>query len=542
MSGDITQSKTDQLWEEWSTRRLPDGRCFDDIFHIDGIPLWRFFYTRVRATDIPPPFRDLNQLEKDITVQRSRDITSRAYFSLFSLALRTALRANEWLKACYAGFSQKTIGHAEKPGILFFDYVRIVKKQDGSVVLYKAEKVRQKLASDGRLEPVIILADPISQNAGRLIGRYDNLLYHYIDTDVRRKSRKRAKELARAWPKLDAPTKHALFSLGRKSAWPVIREEFELLFSFASLYLIAKYFYAFKKAIQENNVQGAYLNCLEGTYDLCLIGALRSLRKGIVYSPHGMAPQGFVLRRHSVKKEMRDGIVFAMSGKEEASQYERRGIPKEQVKITGPMIFDDIVEYMDAAKKHHDKPHKPVVTFFGQPMAQAKFMPHEIYLRYISHILSEIKKVPQARIIIKMHPREDYEEDYRKIVKSLGLADVEIIKQPGTKILYSTIARSDITISFGSTADIESMILGKQVINITGVKGKTAGLTPFEKAITLVDKDAPLAPVLQRLLTDKRLQQQLEQQRDNYIKENYYKIDGKACERVVQLIEETVKG
>ncbi|GEM_PF-1951379 len=528
-----------RLWEEWSTRKLLDGRRFDDVFHVDGIPLWWFFYTRITATDIPQPFRRIDVLEKDIGTQRVRSLLERIRFRLFSLALRAALRANETSKALLAGFSQKSLNASGKPGCLFLDYVHIVKREegkDGKIVLYKAENVRQKLERDGKLEPVIILADRVSSNGGRSLCRFDNLVYHYIDRGVRRRSRHLAKTLSREWNRLDDDAKRALFSMGRKSAWPVIREEFDLLFSYGSLYLIIKYFYAFQKAILEHKVEVAYLNALEGTYDLCLIAALNTLKKGIVYSPHGMAPQGFVMRKHTVKKEMRRNIIFAMSGKEEAAQYERRGVPKEQLRITGPMIFDDIVQYMDAAQKPHGK---PTVCFFGQPMAQTGFMMQETYLKHIRHILGAAKEAG-AQVIVKMHPREDYENDYKRIAKELGL-DAEIISQPGTKTLYSTIARSDVTISFGSTADVEALLLSKRVINITGGKGKPGEPTAFEKTITLVDKDASLAPIIKRLLIDKKVQQELEEKRRKYIQENFYKIDGKAYERVAQLVYEACK-
>jgi hypothetical protein len=225
-----------------------------------------------------------------------------------------------------------------------------------------------------------------------------------------------------------------------------------------------------------------------------------------------------------------------MSGKEEAAQYGRRGVRKEQLRITGPMIFDDIVQHLDAAKKPHGG---QTLCFFGQPMAQARFMTQETYMGYVRRILGEAKKAGMTAII-KMHPREDYEDEYRSIIKELGL-DAEIISQPGTKTLYSAIARSDVTVSFGSTADVEALILGKRVINITGAKGKQGAPSAFEKAITLVDKDAPLAPVLKRLLADKRLSRELEEKRRKYIEENYHQIDGKAHERVAQLIYEACK-
>jgi len=535
----MSDSTIGRLWEEWSTRKLPDGRRFDDVFQVDGIPLWWFFYTRITATDIPRPFRRIDELEKDIESGHGRSVPERIRFRLFSLVLRAALRVNEMSKALLAGFSQKSLNTSGKPGCLFFDYVHIVKREEGKdekIVLYKAENVRKKLEKDGRLEPVIILADRISSNGGKSLCRFDNLIYQYIDRSVRRKSRHVAKTLTHEWSRLDDDAKHALFSMGRKSAWPVIREEFDLLFSYGSLYLISKYFYAFQKAILKNKAEVAYLNALEGTYDLCLIGALNALKRGIVYSPHGMAPQGFVMRKHTVKEEMRSRVIFAMSGKEEAEQYVRRGVRKWQLRITGPMIFDDIVKYIDTAKKPHAG---NVVCFFGQPMAQANFMPHETYLRHIRRILDAAKEAG-ARVIVKMHPRENYEDDYRRIAKELRL-DAEIISQPGTKTLYSAIARSDVTISFGSTADVEALLLGKRVINITGVKGKPGEPTAFERAITLVDKDAPLAPAIKHLLTDKKMQQNLEEKRRKYIQENFYKIDGKAYERVAQLIYEACK-
>ncbi|MBI4150314.1 hypothetical protein HY488_02825, partial [Candidatus Woesearchaeota archaeon] len=230
-----------QFWEDWSKREIRKGQRFDDIFAIEGIPLWWLLYTMVQETNIPPPFRSINEFERDILSQQRRRWLPRAHFWLFRLALQIGLGINERLKRIFALAKQKQLSMTTKQGILFVDYVHRVKwdVQKNCIELYKAEIVRKKLEVDRKFVPIIVLLDRLSKNGGRLLLQFNNLIYHYLDKEVLQQGRRKAKKLSEAWRALDGKTKRQLFSIGKnKSAWPSIKEEFDLLFSRSYLSII----------------------------------------------------------------------------------------------------------------------------------------------------------------------------------------------------------------------------------------------------------------------------------------------------------------
>ena len=107
--------------------------------------------------------------------------------------------------------------------------------------------------------------------------------------------------------------------------------------------------------------------------------------------------------------------------------------------------------------------------------------------------------------------------------------------------MYSVLRGSDLLISFGSTADIEGIMLGKDVIVIEGFLGERYRKDPYKKAVIQAEKDDDLMGIIDKVLNDKKLRGNLKQKRERYLKEAFYKIDGKTHERVADLIVSLIK-
>ena len=163
---------------------------------------------------------------------------------------------------------------------------------------------------------------------------------------------------------------------------------------------------------------------------------------------------------------------------------------------------------------------------------------------YFDHVrkflikINNVKKV--AKIVVKLHPRERHKLQYEAVVKSLGLKNVKITQAPGKDALYSILSDSDLLVSYGSTTDIEGLMLDKNVIVIDGLKkgplAEAAKKDKYQEAVVAIDKKDDLTATITKVLTDKNLQEELRQKRHMYLANSFYRTDGKAHERVANLI------
>jgi hypothetical protein len=123
----------------------------------------------------------------------------------------------------------------------------------------------------------------------------------------------------------------------------------------------------------------------------------------------------------------------------------------------------------------------------------------------------------------------------------LKLDNVEVIQKPGKEVLYSILRDSDLLISFGSTAVVEGLMLGKDAVVIEGFIGDLYRADPYKEAVLRIEKESDLGNAVEKILTDKRERAILRKKREEYIRTAFYKIDGKAHRRVGDLIVSILK-
>jgi hypothetical protein len=87
-------------------------------------------------------------------------------------------------------------------------------------------------------------------------------------------------------------------------------------------------------------------------------------------------------------------------------------------------------------------------------------------------------------------------------------------------------------------------MLDKDVILVDGLaKGTQADLAKiagYRKAAVVVDKGDDLTGIITKVLTDEKVQRKLAQKRQRYLADSFYKIDGKAHERVADLVKSLI--
>jgi hypothetical protein len=118
---------------------------------------------------------------------------------------------------------------------------------------------------------------------------------------------------------------------------------------------------------------------------------------------------------------------------------------------------------------------------------------------------------------------------------------VEVIQKPGKEVLYSILRDSDLLISFGSTADVEGLMLDKDVIVIEGFFADSYQKDLYKQAVVQIEKDGDLTSVIDKILNTSKMRDRLKRKRKKYLDQAFYKIDRKAHERIAKLIVRLTK-
>lgn len=537
----ISNQEIRDLIRNWSKNKINESQTFDDVFKIDGIPIWWLLQYRLYSSLIPHPFKILPEIEREFVDGKVPDTLDKFKFSLLSILFRKYLSLNEFVKLNISKFTKKGSIDNNKKGVLFIDYLFAVKKDDDKIKLLKSDNIFKKILKDGKLNPVLILCDPISRNSFFKLLEFENLVYKYIDNEILKESRRLSKNFATKWRDINIAKKRELFKLDNdKNLWPFVENELNLLFSETILNLVIKYYLTFKKIIKENNIEVAVVETFSGLYNLSINAAARTLNKKIIFTPHSLGMITFI------PKEFSKNMIFAVGSSYTKKSLLDLGLNEENMRILGIPVFDDVVVYKEKflkEKETSDDKNRETKTIIllTSALAQDKWVNKNTYFRYTKKFIEEINQLNKVKVIIKLHPREKYKKDYEKIVKSLGYKNVEITQEIGNKYLYDVILKSDLVIINGSTTGIESLILGKCVVNIdiTGLGNEF--YTSKCDAILSLDKDSDIKEAVRRVLYNKKLQKELEIKGEKYLKENFYMLDGRAYERVVNLIYDLCK-
>jgi hypothetical protein len=507
-------------------KRLNDQKIgskkFGEMLQVEGRPLWYFLDPFL----LPRPFKSWREIDKNI---KNRPPTRIENFkiALQSLFIRKNLIINEKIKFSILK-KKKPVKH-EKKDILFLGYTNQVFENNGKLDFFGFGDVLNAVQRK-KLKPLVLVCDPIS-NPFFKIRKFANppdylfYPYEYIDKEILRESKIMAHDLHRKWR---TTNKSKLFTFRRKNYWPFLKNEMNFVFSEEMLFITLALYMIFKKIINLHKVKVLYVTGW-GIPELALLAAARKLGRKVIYSPHGMG--GTTL--HS-KKDKYENVIFIAVGEEQKKELMRWGIRKENIVVTGSPFFDKIAEFK--LKKKANELEK-VITFLTDDVVESKFMDKKEYFSYVRRYLIHLSRIKNVKkIVIKLHPNEKYKSEYDSIVRSLGLKNVEIVQDAKKETLYSILRDSDLLINFGSTACVEGLMLDKDAILIGGILGDYCRIAPYREAVILMDKDDDLTSVVDKVLNNKKLKVMLKRRREEYLRKSFYRIDGKAHERVADLI------
>jgi hypothetical protein len=151
-------------------------------------------------------------------------------------------------------------------------------------------------------------------------------------------------------------------------------------------------------------------------------------------------------------------------------------------------------------------------------------------------VFETLQNIENVTLIVKQHPGE--EERHTEMIKDyLRKHKVDAVLTKKDSDTYEQIYVCDLLMTKSSTTAMEAVALNKPVI-ILNLSGEADVVDYVEQGIALgVYKEEDLKITIEKLLTSDL---ELAGNREQYIRKYLYKIDGKATERVVSVIERII--
>jgi CDP-glycerol glycerophosphotransferase (TagB/SpsB family) len=200
------------------------------------------------------------------------------------------------------------------------------------------------------------------------------------------------------------------------------------------------------------------------------------------------------------------------------------GQPRYDILADADKIYNknEILEQIDL------DPTKKVIIW----TTQTHGLPIDENEKNVSAVFNAVKLLKNVQLVIKLHPAEDQNAPRYKKDKSFNPVIVD-----GKADTYALLYACDLMITRHSTTAMEAVALNKPVI-VLNLSGEPDPVEYVKEGIALgVYKEEDLKTAIEKLLKD---DSELARNRARYIERYLYKIDGKATERVVNLIEKII--
>lgn len=207
---------------------------------------------------------------------------------------------------------------------------------------------------------------------------------------------------------------------------------------------------------------------------------------------------------------------------------------KNSVIVTGQPRYDilhfanDIYDKNSIFNHFNIDPNKKLIVW----ITQTHGLSLNENIKNISALYSATKPLQNVQLLIKLHPGEDQKAPlYRKNTT------VQPMIVDGKADTYALLYACDLMITRHSTTAMEAVILNKPVI-ILNLGGEPDPVDYVREGVAIgVYNENNLKKTIVELLEDDST---LSNRRKDYIEKYLFKIDGKATERVVDLIEKII--
>lgn len=316
-----------------------------------------------------------------------------------------------------------------------------------------------------------------------------------------------------------------------------LEQYFDMFFKY-DVFQALLYIELMKRAIEITKAKAIVVMC-----EYCIFGKAAIIAGKIQGVPTIAIQHGIITPTHP-------GYVYNKEDKDEMilpditcvyGQYHHDLLTKdsiyepEQVIITGQPRYDllgqldKIYSKKRFLEKYEISPEHKLVLW----TTQSHGLSDEENTKNLVAMFKAIQNLRNITLIIKQHPGER-KKDTKRIEQYLINDKINAVIVPKSSNIYEQIFVCDLLITRTSTTAMEAVALNKPVIVLNLDDGTDYAGYVEEGVACGVYKDEDLTTAIDELLQD---DSRLAKNRDKYIEKYLYKIDGKASERVIDIIE-----
>ncbi len=527
--------RLDYLLDNWSKFKVDEEKCFDDIFKLDGIPLW-WFYRRFFVPHVMPKqvntFKQINTfLIKNSRIALSKNIA----LLLNSIALGRYLKFKEKEKIKY--FKKNKV-YDGKEKILFLTY-SLHLTDNGKI--FRIQNVIDKVKKDGKISELVLFAEPLSGKNYKKLENYNNI-YRYYDEEISQLAHKISFDLYNEWKKIGEKTKEKAFLIDNKSIWPFLKFSFSSFWSKEFIYLVVLYYEICKKILRKENIKAIVLTSNNGLFDKCMRAAAKTENVAAFVIQHGTG--GYNYNPNLIPSTK--AVVFSNFYKEKLCKF---GVIEKDIIVAGPIIFDEVImargenNKLKQLVKNNDKKrisidettiknNKINLLIATSPFVEHLFINKKEYFERFSKIINDIKNMGEVNLTIKLHPREKHKAEYEKTLINSNLNKTKVIQNCSREEFYNIINKSDSFIHFGSTAAVEAMVLDKPIVTIN-ICSLDNSFNNNPSATIVINYDEDVAKAITNSLENRT---EFQICRKKVIEKFLGKMDGNASKRLIEEI------
>jgi len=371
----------------------------------------------------------------------------------------------------------------------------------------------------------------------------------YWSLDVWRKERNAFKQFKKSWNHVkDDEVFRKMCVYNGRDLYEQIKEELELYFLFMFPRAV-RYIEMGKRMMKaekpdlillqdEYGIERCYLviaGKLESIPTLAVQhGVIHPYHEGYMHTQDEISPEG------SIKSP-----YYPIPDKTAVYGYYHKNLltkisayPEDSVVVTGQPRYD-VLYYADKIydkgkflKEYKINPSHKIILW----TTQCHGISNKENIKNFKAVFETVQNLKDVALVIKQHPGEG--RKYTKMIKKyLSNYKINAIITPKDSDTHEQLFVCDLMITRHSTTAMEAIALNKPVI-VLNLSGEPDPVEYVKEGVALgVYDEEDLKPTIEKLLKD---DSELARNREKYIEKYLYKIDGKATERVVNLIEEMI--
>jgi UDP-N-acetylglucosamine transferase subunit ALG13 len=209
------------------------------------------------------------------------------------------------------------------------------------------------------------------------------------------------------------------------------------------------------------------------------------------------------------------------------------GYNEKSLFVTGNPMYDEVIKKVNSFKKMNNK--KLTVLFMPLAYYEHGMWTQEQNEKYFQTIIEKLNKNKEISLSIKLHPSSHRFEYYNRMIKTVN-QNIKVF-QKGDALDH--ILQSDIIISYaGHGTSLVNVLLCKKPLILCNFDQNDDGPILNKQLATKCEKSDKLNLLIKEAI---KKNQNIEKDRKNFLEEFFYKLDGNASKRMVELIMKITK-